>query len=141
MENNGNQTRVFVYGTLKQGHGNYSALKDSEFLGRCVLEGEYTLLDLGWYPGLVCTRSGESNGRVYGEVYKVDESTLHTLDLIEGHPSFYERIKVKTPWKNTWVYTLPEDYISDNEIVADGCWEPSDEERAFYEERVNGNAG
>ena len=132
----GNETRVFVYGTLKQGHGNSGALEGAEFLGRCYLEGDYTLLDLGWYPGLVCTRSEEASGRVYGEVYKVNEETLHVLDMIEGHPSFYERIKVKTPWKNTWVYTLPEDYIESNDIVANGCWEPMPEEQEFY-----GNGG
>ncbi len=130
----GNSTRVFVYGTLKKGHGNHGALEGAEFLGRCYLEGEYTLLDLGWYPGLVA--SGAEASRVYGEVYRVDEPTLHTLDLIEGHPSFYERVKVKTPWKNTWVYLLPEDYIDNNDVVENGCWQPFEEEQEFY-----GNGG
>ena len=125
--------RVFVYGTLKQGNGNHGALQGAEFLGRCYLEGDYTLLNLGWYPGLVRTRSEQSNGRVFGEVYKVTEEHLHTMDMIEGHPNFYERIKVKTPWKNTWVYVLPDEYLEHHEVCEDGLWEPSEEERAFAE--------
>lgn len=124
--------RVFVYGTLKQGHGNHPALSEAEFLGRCVLTGNVTLVDLGWYPGLVRDAAEESS--VFGEVYRVDESTLDTLDLIEGHPNFYTRLKMPTEeFKNVWVYTLPDDYLEGNDVVDNGCWRPEPEEMEFYE--------
>jgi gamma-glutamylaminecyclotransferase len=119
--------RVFVYGTLKAGHPNHGPLEGAEFLGRCFIEGEYTLLNLGWYPGLVAA----GKGKVFGEVYRVDDDTLHTLDIVEGHPEFYERKKITTPWKKAWTYFLPPEYLEENEVVADGCWEPSDEEEEF----------
>lgn len=120
--------RVFVYGTLKKGHGNNAALKNSQFLGRATIEGNLTLISMGWYPGLV--RAGERQ-TIYGEVYAIDEDTLHTLDLIEGHPNFYERRKFATKFKNAWVYTLDETFAQGAEPITGGVWEPSDEEREY----------
>lgn len=130
--------RVFVYGTLKQGHGNHPALEGSEFLGRCTIEVPgLVLVDLGAYPGVVRTTSSDVVP-IFGEVYLVNEDTLHVLDLIEGHPSFYERIKYDTPWKKAWVYTLPEDYLEHNDVVENGCWRPRmDDELNFLEQRLN----
>ena len=89
--------RVFVYGSLKQGHCNYPALEDATFLGRCFLEGNYTMVDLGWYPAVVNHGVDGPVNRIFGEVYLVPEDTLYTLDCIEGHPTFYERRKIETP--------------------------------------------
>lgn len=132
-ESNDNGTiRVMVYGTLKRGHGNHRALEGAEFLGREVIHGDFTMLDMGWYPGVVRAKVGDSEGRVVGEVYRVNEDHLFTMDLIEGHPTFYERIRVKTRWKNTWLYTLPADYAKSRPtIIADGLWKPSPEELEF----------
>lgn len=116
--------RVFVYGTLKEGYCNHDALKDggAQLLGKCRIEGEFALLDLGFYPAVV-PDSGAGDRQVYGEVYLVDEDTLHTLDCIEGHPSYYTRFKVETPWKKAWVYMLPEDYLDKGYgRVVDGNW-------------------
>lgn len=129
--------RVFVYGTLKQGHGNHPALEGAEFLGRHVLEVPgLVLVDLGAYPGVVRTTTDEVRP-IYGEVYLVNNDTLHVLDLIEGHPNFYERIKYDTPWKKAWVYTLPADYLEHNDVVENGCWQPvTDEEKEYFSERT-----
>lgn len=122
-----NSPRVFVYGTLKAGHPNHGPLEGAEFLGRCYIEGEFTLLDLGWYPGLVAA----GQGKVFGEVYRVDDDMLHAMDLLEGHPNFYERHKVATPWKKAWTYFLPVEYADENDVVRDGCWKPSEDEEKF----------
>lgn len=124
--------RVFVYGTLKMGHGNNCALGLGKFLGRCYIEGEYRMLDLSWFPGVVRDSSRAATCRVWGEVYLVDEDTLDTLDCIEGHPHFYKREKVETPWKNAWCYFLPEEYLTEGHLtVTSGMWEPTTEEQEF----------
>lgn len=123
--------RVFVYGTLKSGHCNNDALADAEFLGRCYIEGNYRLVDLGWYPAIL-DAPDDRVSRIFGEVYLISEDELLTLDCIEGHPEYYKRRKVPTPWKNAWCYFLPEDY-NDRKVedVENGIWEPSDEELEF----------
>jgi len=126
--------RVFVYGTLKQGHCNNDALSNARFLGRCYLEGNYRLVDLGWYPAILDRPDGDdTTTRIVGEVYEIDEDTLYTLDMIEGHPNYYTRRKVATPWKNAWTYFLPQAY-NDREgadEITSGIWEATDEEEEF----------
>lgn len=126
--------RVFVYGSLKQGRGNASALDAATLLGRCVLRGNYALLNLGWYPGLVMDKG--LNGAVLGEVYRINKETLDLLDMIEGHPNYYRRTKVLTPWKGAWAYFLPEDYLGQRPVVepsvADvSIWQPTDDEVSY----------
>lgn len=76
--------KVFVYGTLKRGHGNHHLLKGSRFIGIDFIYG--TLINLGPFPAVI-----EGKRAVEGEIYEIDEATLHRLDLLEGHPNFYER--------------------------------------------------
>jgi len=129
--------RVFVYGTLKNGHGNFPALEGATFLGRCFIEGGNRMLDLNWYPGVVKDATMPAESRIYGEVYLIDEDILNTLDCIEGHPHFYAREKVATPWKKAWCYFLPEEYLTEGYLtLRDGLWQPNDEELEF----ANGNA-
>lgn len=131
--------RVFVYGTLKQGHGNHDALRHSDFLGRCALTGNYALLSLGWFPGLIESKD-QPQRTVVGEVYRISRETLDVLDMIEGHPNFYRRVKVSTPWKGAWAYFLPEDYAKKYPIVAAPVWKPNAIESAWVEENVNASA-
>lgn len=127
-----NKTRVFVYGTLKAGHCNNTALANAEYLGRCYIDGTYTMLDLGWYPAVIDHGSDGPTNRIVGEVYSVSEDELYSLDCIEGHPTFYKRSKIETPWKKAWCYFLPESYLErDLDVVESGMWEPSDEEQEW----------
>lgn len=130
--------RVMVYGSLKKGHGNSGALEGAEFLGRCYLEGNYRMLNLGWFPAVVAhNRSELPAARIYGEVYLINEDTLYTLDCIEGHPTFYERKKVNTPFKKAWCYFLPETELdSSREWVETGHWQPDQEELEFWRGNV-----
>lgn len=125
--------RVFVYGTLKSGHGNHSAYLEgnsgAKFLGRCYISGAVGIADLGFFPCVVKTTDGVIR-RVCGEVYVVDSQTFDALDVLEGHPDWYVREKVETPWKNAWCYFMPErDGTSD--LIESGIWNATDEEREF----------
>jgi len=116
-----NKPRVFVYGTLKRGKSNHGLLAGATYLGTDTVRGPYSMVDLGWYPGVV--RLDDSvDSPIVGEVYEVDEPTLHSLDCLEGHPDFYERIKIKTQFKGAWLYTLPPSWLEDHKVLEDGEW-------------------
>lgn len=143
-------TRVFVYGSLKQGHGNHRLLSrardigGAEFLGMDALFGQYGMLDWGAFPALV-DRTGRKDAEkdfVVGEVYAVSEATLMALDGLEGHPHFYNRTKVKThvDEHRVWVYFIPEANagVGGEMNGAEGScymecpiWRPTDEELSF----------
>lgn len=84
-------TLVFVYGTLKRGYGNHRILKNSFFHGVYQTEPNFSLYD-GVFP-YAFDKGGEE---IRGELYDVDDETLHRLDMLEGVPYHYNRIK-------TWV--------------------------------------
>jgi gamma-glutamylcyclotransferase (GGCT)/AIG2-like uncharacterized protein YtfP len=122
--------RVFVYGTLKFGHPNHHVLKGGTLLGRCFIEGGMKMLDLGFYPAVV--PAAKETGRVYGEVYLINEDILNHLDILEGHPHYFTRLKRETPWKKAWVYFMPETYANEEKYkVVEEVWQPSDAEKEF----------
>ncbi len=126
--------RVFVYGTLKKGHGNHRLLETSQFLGRCKLYDHFRLVSLGGFPGLVKVPEDQPKCEVSGEVYAVTDDVLTSLDYLEGHPRFYERQKVKTPFKNAWAYFLPDAYLR-YPLVATS-WKPSPEEIEWLKAQI-----
>jgi len=132
--------RVFVYGTLKQGHGNHRLLANSKFLGRCVLTGKHRLVSLGGFPGLVQTDAEAPDRAVSGEVYQINDETLMSLDFLEGHPRFYERRKLATPFKNAWAYYLPADYLGRGYPDVEVSWNPMQVEREFLKEGAASDA-
>jgi gamma-glutamylcyclotransferase (GGCT)/AIG2-like uncharacterized protein YtfP len=138
----GNNTRVLVYGTLKQGHGNHRLLAGSNMLGRVRVEGPFDMLCLGGFPGVVWLDGDDAaEVPVYGEVYKVNEATLHSLDLLEGHPRFYERKKVWVTLPDekrvkAWMYLLPSNFMRDGgeyEHCPSGMWRPTKDEAEFWQ--------
>lgn len=78
---------VFVYGTLKRGHGNHRLLEagGARLLGTDSIKG-WSMHDLGAFPAVA-----EGWDTVHGEVFEVDAETLARLDRLEGIPSFYQR--------------------------------------------------
>lgn len=89
--------RIFVYGTLMRGFGNYRRLLEgqSTFVGTATLgptggKGGYTMLHLGGFPGVI-----PGNGIVAGEVFEIDAKVVPSLDRLEGHPNFYKRTFVE----------------------------------------------
>lgn len=81
---------VFVYGTLKSGHGNHGVLANAgaELIGDFKTPPCYTMVSLGGFPGLVPIGSTA----VKGELWAVDN--IAPLDRLEGHPTFYQRTNI-----------------------------------------------
>jgi len=84
-------TLIFVYGTLLKGRSNHQRYLST---ARFICEGmihNYTLYDLGYYPGVKHSKKGV----VRGEVYKVDAQTLKEIDMLEGEGSLFLRETTK----------------------------------------------
>jgi len=98
---------VAVYGSLKKGFGNHRLLSDSTLIGRGSTDTTYDMISLGGFPGLV-----EGNNHIQVEVYEVTEDKLlHSLDRLEGYPSFYNRELIDISLDNgskctAWIYHL-----------------------------------
>ena len=76
------EKRLFVYGTLRQGHLMHGLLRPlGRFLGRASVKGR--LYDLGGYPGLVLD---DAAGWVHGELYSLTRpgQAFEVLDEYEG---------------------------------------------------------
>jgi len=71
--------KLFVYGTLLPGHGNYPLIESHvQNAQAATIEG--ILVDLGDFPALVA-----GNGIVNGIVLEVGQVALHIADRIEGY--------------------------------------------------------
>tara|TARA_B100000780_G_C21120609_1_gene453850 strand:- start:1022 stop:1429 length:408 start_codon:yes stop_codon:yes gene_type:complete len=81
---------VFVYGTLKEGHPNNSLMHDSKLIGRAITIGKYAM----YQYGIPYVSKSSETSNISGEVYSVDEVSLHNLDILEHHPEWYVREKV-----------------------------------------------
>lgn len=99
--------KVFVYGTLKKGHGNHPFLADQKYLGKGEIGKEFTLYRDTILPYLV-RKDGEG---AVGEVYEVQDERMPMLDMLEGHPHVYNRekveIKIDGEKDTAWVYVFP----------------------------------
>jgi gamma-glutamylaminecyclotransferase len=88
--------RVFVYGTLKRGFPYESAMAGQRLLGRCRTREAFPLVIAGrWFSPILIAEPG-SGHRVFGELYRVSDETLATLDRMEGThlPIGYDRIRI-----------------------------------------------
>lgn len=114
---------VAVYGSLRKKQSNYEYyLSSSVYKGTFTTEPEYTLHSLTYYPGLKLN----GNTSVVMEVYEVDESTLETLNRLEGYrpgeqSTFYDRIEINTPWGKAFTYIYVNE-LSKDSIVESGDW-------------------
>lgn len=122
--------RVFVYGSLKRGQGNSGLLEGAALIARTEITGNYRLLDLGYFPGVVRDNMLSEPRTVVGEVYDVDSETFFSLDLLEGHPTYYKRESVDTPVGKAWVYFLPPTYIGRYDEVDGPVWNEAMDELA-----------
>jgi len=111
--------KVFVYGTLKRGHSNSILLANATFLGECATSPEYTMYSYGAFPAVV----NHGNTPVKGEVYEVNQEVMEDLDRLEGHPRWYVREIIKTPFGDAWIYLMPEHRLENGaEVVELGEW-------------------
>lgn len=111
-------TTVFVYGTLKRGQSNHHLLKDAEYLGDDCIEGK--LFDLGGFPAA----HWDGVDMIVGEKFEIkDQKTLERLDMLEGHPDFYNRRVVKTKTgQDVWTYFLPKVAQYNAKYLPEGFW-------------------
>lgn len=108
--------KIFVYGTLKTGHGANSIINNrAEFICEDRIEG--SLYNLGAFPGY----KTEGSGMVSGEVWEItDEALPAMLDNYENYPSLYDRVKVRTEKGYTcWVYVLNQEA---DIVIEEGVW-------------------
>lgn len=94
---------VFVYGSLMKSYWNNHYLRDSQFIGKGLLDG-YEMYEVSSFPGIIA-KAGET---VLGEVYSVDSKTLKRLDMLEAEGSMYvrkeEEIKTGENIINAYIY-------------------------------------
>lgn len=110
-------TKVFVYGSLREGLHNHPLIADSRKVGEYRLELPFTMYSLGGYPALI---DNEVTNLITGEVYEIDQPTFMRLDRLEGYPRYYDRRLIDTPAGEAWVY-----FINDREyttVVESGDW-------------------
>jgi len=97
---------VFVYGSLKNGYGNNVLLMDSEFVQKDKTASN--VWDLRCWGGFPAAYKSGSD-QIQGELYKVDLSTMRSLDSLEGFPHFYNREEVLLESGQTaWIYFIDE---------------------------------
>ena len=91
---------VFVYGTLRQGFHNHKLIMDSKTIdiGRTV--SNYAM----YANGIPYVSETEQVSQIYGELYLVSPRILLTLDMLEGHPVWYNRKKVPIETLNGKIY-------------------------------------
>ena len=85
-------TKVFVYGTLKEGYSNHNYwMKGTSFYAEGETVDKWTMVGKGMsYPYLL--EENDSYGaNIKGEVYTVTREQLLNLDTLEGCPYHYRR--------------------------------------------------
>mmetsp|Transcript_6689 Transcript_6689/g.21099 ORF Transcript_6689/g.21099 Transcript_6689/m.21099 type:complete len:162 (-) Transcript_6689:60-545(-) len=121
--------RVFVYGTLKRGFVNYERViapraAGARYVADATTVDAYPLfVDVYKVPYLV-HRPG-AGSRIAGELFEVDDATLAALDVLEGYPDRYDRLKIGVDLDDSpspvdaWLYALRAD-------TRDLAWETRD---------------
>ena len=109
---------VFVYGTLKRGFANNVLLCKSKYLGEHTTPKEFTMINLGWYPGVL--ESG--NTAVHGEVWQMSDTTMEQLDWLEGYPTLYVRKRIPTPFGEAWMYVYNGSLDGEEAVITEGVW-------------------
>ena len=110
---------VAVYGSLKKGYGNHVLLENSKYLGCTDTYPEWTMYGMGGFP-CICM-GGETP--IHIEVYDVDEGTFQDLDMLEGYPNFYNRLRTPTKFGDAWIYYIKDESEVDHlPIIEHGVW-------------------
>lgn len=89
---------IFVYGSLRHDCYNHDILGDSIYLGTSKLLGFKLYKVCRQYPAAIHTNN--NNDVIVIETYKVSPTKLKDLDFLEGHPTYYKRIRTTCPDNN-----------------------------------------
>lgn len=106
-------TYVFVYGTLKRRYGNNCLLRTSEFVGEAATIEPMCIYDVG-IPVVTLAKTAELKEYalpIVGEVYRVSDSVLSDLDILEGHPDLYTRIEKRVTFMSDRSNMLTSMYV------------------------------
>ena len=88
---------VFSYGTLKHKYpGNYSV--------EAILEDYFIIDTTDWFPIL---RKSESLNSISGFLIEVTPEEFKEIDIYEGYPELYNRVKRTINGTEAWVYIEP----------------------------------
>lgn len=103
---------VFVYGTLKAGHGNNVLLHDSKLVGTAHTKHEFRMFTAGGFP-VVCDTDVKSISahQVSGELYEITPDVLARLDRLEGYPTMYDRQETEVDVQDTGIYQTAWMYV------------------------------
>ena len=105
-----NRTTIFVYGTLREGSGNWRGLLAPLKGVDAKTNKKYRMLSHGGFPAVY---KAEENGvQITGELFVIDDSTLGEVDRLEGNPTWYNREEIKVTTKTgeevvAWMYIMP----------------------------------
>lgn len=115
--------RVFVYGTLKTGFGNWSAfLSKEKCLGLAKIRG--IMFHIGGFPAISLA---DDFGDIHGEVYEVDWNKVLVLDGLEGiDHGHYQRVEVKLPepYRKAWTYVYASKRAGACQyVIPSGTWQ------------------
>lgn len=121
---------VFVYGSLKKGYGNSRLLANSVFVGEDeTVSEDFDLRCWGGFPAVY--KGGHTS--IKGELYLVDDSTLKSLDYLEGYPSFYDRERFRLRSGTcAWMYFI-DSGEREGTVCLDGTWSPDRKRMYTYE--------
>ena len=115
---------VAVYGTLRKGMGNHRLMGDSKYLGAAEVEGfeMYPCGLSGGFPVILpVTPSETTSSSIKAEVFEVTEDLLTgPLDRLEGHPEWYKRQLVPTPYGQSWIYVMQSDHYKQYGKIVSG---------------------
>lgn len=132
---------VLVYGSLKHSGGNHVVMQNigAKCLGYDSITGEFEMVSLGAFPGVVQHPNSQELTTILGELYTVDEAGLAHLDVLEGHPHFYERFKFSTDLTDhsAWMYLLPSTKgdRATRTYSSFAVWQPTEDEQNFWRGR------
>ena len=113
------QHLVFTYGTLLRGEINHELLTRARFVSEARTEPCFELFDLGPFPAM--SAGGET--AVLGEIYAVDDATLARLDRLEGHPTLYQRTRIRLDGgQEVQTYLMDRARMRGCELIPSGDW-------------------
>lgn len=101
---------VFVYGTLMRGLCNHQWLADGTFVREAQSAAPWLFVDFeAGYPALMRagTIAGVAPRTLRGELWRCDVATLCRLDILEGAPEEYLRIRLLLDQgQRAWTYLV-----------------------------------
>lgn len=117
-------TKVAVYGSLRQGHGNNALLRQGGASYVCTTKTakNYAMYSLGGFPFV---NLSEKKTPITVEVYEVSDQCLRQLDMLEGYrgndQSFYNRTSIPlVDCEDAYIYHI--DDRTNDKPVNNGDW-------------------